>query len=761
MRNIHITIAALASASAIAITAPAFAQDAPAPEQAAQPADNSDINFTAQRKAEKVTEVPISITVANAAQLERQQVNTMNDLNRIAPSLEIQQAPGQNTGGGGSIRGIGTQTFSAGAVASVGVVVDQVSQGNANISDLFDVSRIEVLKGPQGTLFGLTTSAGVINITTNAPDPTGFAARVRTELSDAGTLGSKFGNQIVQGMVNIPLATNAAIRLSGVANFRQGPNRNASTGDYNDTDRYGIRGRFLWEPTDRLTVNVIGDYTKSRIENGGDFFTFVKTSGPGTALGGLLADTTGITARLASCGVTPGEGNRDYCSDDSYVGHTENYGGSLQVDYEADPFTLTSITAYRKSNETGYGAASNVFRGDPLELQVANGPTNRRLSLFTQELRVSSPADQFLEYTAGVFYSNQKQTRDPETLAVSVVPFPGLVIPIVRNPGADIDIQDESLAVFGQCTFHLSPALRLITGGRYTTDRLSMDRYDYFTPADPFSRTVLDVQKFSWRLGAQYDLANDTMVYATASRGFKGGQIAIPSAPAKPFVVQPEIPTAYELGLKSTLFGGWVADLNVFYSKIKNFQAQQCTVDSTAVISCVQTNINGVKSRGAEINFFGKVFDGLSLNTGFIYAKATYPGGFIGTDGTNIGGSQLAYAPKYKFTLSGEYEAPVTSRLKGFLAADTVWKSKVRYEANSNDETTFRSHWLVGGRIGLRTDDDRYSVAIFGRNLFNVHEPSLMQSDFPYTTDQGEQNIGAIYGPQSFRQIGISLDAKF
>ena len=761
MRKFNLTITALAGASVIALAVPAFAQDA-TPQQAADAADaNSDIIVTAQRKAEKVTEVPISITVANQAQLERQQVNTMNDLNRVAPSLEIQQAPGQNTGGGGAIRGIGTQTFSAGAVASVGVVVDQVSQGNANISDLFDVGRIEVLKGPQGTLFGLTTSAGVINITTNAPDPSGFSARVRTELSNAGTAGSKFGNQVIQGVVNIPLASNAAIRISGVTNLRQGVNKNALTGDYNDNDRYGVRGRLLWEPTERLTVNLIGDYTKSRAENGGDFFTFVQTSGPGTALGGLLRDSVGITARLASCGVTPGEGNQKYCSGSSYVGRTENYGGSLQLDYEADPFTLTSVTAYRKSSETGFGAATNVFRGDPLELQVGNGAVNRKLSLFTQELRISSPADQFLEYTAGVFYSNQKQTRDPESLSVSVVPFPGLTIPIVRNPGADLDIQDESLAVFGQGTFHLSPSLRLIAGGRYTTDRLSMDRYDYFTPADPFSRTILDVQKFSWRLGAQYDLARDMMIYATASRGFKGGQIAIPSAPAKPFVVLPEIPMAYEAGLKTTLFGGWVADLSVFYQKIKNFQAQQCTVDSTAVISCVQTNINGVKSRGAEINFFGKVFEGLSLNTGFIYAKATYPTNFIGTDGTNIGGSQLAYAPKYKFTLSGEYEAPVTGRLNGFVAADTVWKSRVRYEANSNSLTTFRSHWLVGGRIGLRTDDNRYSVAVFGRNLFNVHEPSLMQSDFPYTTDQREQNIGAIYGPQSFRQVGISFDAKF
>lgn len=155
---------ALSSASLLAIATPAWAQDTAAASPQAADAATSDIIVTAQRKAEKVTEVPISITVANQAQLERQQVNTVNDLSRIAPSLEINSAPGQNTGGGGAIRGIGTQTFSPGAVASVGIVVDQVSQGNANLSDLFDVSRIEVLKGPQGTLFGLTTSAGASSI---------------------------------------------------------------------------------------------------------------------------------------------------------------------------------------------------------------------------------------------------------------------------------------------------------------------------------------------------------------------------------------------------------------------------------------------------------------------------------------------------------------------------------------------------------------------------------------------------------------------
>ena len=759
----------LGTVSLLALAAPASAQAGPATQPgAATSAEGStdqsaqsaagDIVVTAQRRQERVVEVPISITVANQGQLERQQVNTVNDLARIAPSLEIQGAPGQNTGGGGSIRGIGTQTFSAGAVASVGVVVDQVSQGNANISDLFDVARIEVLKGPQGTLFGLTTSAGVINITTNAPDPRGFSARFRTELSADGFAGSEYGNQIVQGLVNVPLSPDAALRVSGLANLRQGPTRNTLGGGTNNVDRYGGRARLLWTPGDALTINLIGDYTHGTATGGGDFFTFVKAAGPGPFFGGQGFDPVGITARLASCGVTVGEGNKNFCTAQRLSGHSDNFGASLQGDYDLGPVVLTSISAYRGSRERGDGAAGNVFRGDPLELEVLNGQVHRNLDLFTQEVRLSSPSNQPIEYTVGAFYSHQKQTRDPESISVTLRPAPGVAIPIVRSLGADDSVIDKSIAVFGQATVHIGPALRLIAGGRYTRARLSLDRVNLDLPANPNFDIGLKSNKFSWRGGVQYDVARKTMVYATVSRGFKGGQIATPSLPLLPYVVRPEVPTAYEVGLKSTLFGGWVADLNVFYQKVRDFQAQNCTIDQNAVISCVQTNLSKVKSRGAEINFFGRVFEGFSLNTGFIYAKATYPGGFLGTDGTNIGGTQLAYAPKYKFTLSGEYEQNVTESLKAFFAADTVWKSRLRYEANSRRDSTFRPHWTVGGRIGVRSDDDRYQLAIFTRNLFNVHEPLLFQTDFPYN---GSDNVGAIYGPQSFRQVGLSLDAKF
>lgn len=744
----------LTGLSLAVLATPALAQTAP---QAADGSPDAAIVVTAQRRAEKVTEVPISITVADSGQLERQQVNTVNDLNRIAPSLEIQSAPGQNTGGGGAIRGIGTQTFSPGAAASVGVVVDQVSQGNANISDLFDVARIEVLKGPQGTLFGLTTSAGVINITTNKPEFDKVSVRVRSELSAAGFAGSKSGNQVVQGVANVPIASNAAIRVAGYANLRQGPDYNLTTGKYDKNETMGGRARLLWEPTDKLTVNLIGDYSDTRTTNGGNFFTFVKSDGPGILpLPTPFPIPDNVTANLASCGVTASEGNRNYCTSEQYTDRITTGGASLQLDYQFAPFTLTSITAYRGTHEQGYAAASNVFRADPLELQVHNSPVDRPTDLFTQELRLSSPANQTVEYTLGGFYSRQVMRRTAESVSVQIHPAPGVYIPAFSSTTNAYRVLDESIAAFGQMTIHAGDKLRLIAGGRYTDDILSLDMRNAAGTAQA-SYTRLHVGKVSWKGGIQYDVDPRTMAYATVARGFKGGQIATPSG-ATPYVVLPEIPTSYELGFKTTLLRSWVLDANLFYQKIDNFQAQQCTVSDQGVISCIQRNIDGVKSRGAEINLFGKVTRNLSLNTGFIFAKATYPKGFIGTDGKDIGDTQLAYAPKYKFTISGEYAHDLGENLKGFLAADAVWKSRIRYEANTLVETTFRPHWTVGGRIGVRTADDRFTLAVFARNLFNVNEPSLYQSSFPYS---GAANIGAIYGPQSFRSVGLSLDGKF
>ena len=651
--------------------------------------------------------------------------------------------------------------FLAGAVASVGVVVDQVSQGNANVSDLFDIARVEVLKGPQGTLFGLTTSAGVINITTNKPEIGVFSLRMRTEMSGAGVAGSEFGDQIVQGVMNIPISSNAALRISGFSNTRQGPDYDLSTRNYDANDTFGFRGHLLWEPTSQLTINLLGDYSRNRTTNGGDFFTFIQTSGQGfAAIAPGIAIPDNMTANLASCGVTASTGNRDFCTKQNYYENNYVGGASLQIDYNTEPFTITSISAWRHSLESGDGAATNVLRADPSLLEILNSSVHRPIDLVTQELRLTSPAGGLVEYTAGVFASSQISLRGPEPLSVNAQVAPDFYIDVHDGGAGESRVRDASAAVFGQATIHPTEKLRLIVGGRYTKDWLKLNTVADSVAGSLTQLTELNVGKFSWKVGAQYDLARRTMAYATITRGFKGGQIAQPTDAAA-YVVQPEIPTSYEVGLKSTLFGGWVLDTSLFYEKDRNYQAQICSVDTSNVIDCVQKNISSVASRGAEINLFGKVTKDLTLNTGFIFAKVTYPTGFLGTDGSDLGGQQLAYSPRYKFTASGEYSHRVANDANGFIAVDAVWKSRLRFEETEVANTTFQPHWTVGGRIGVRSSDERLSIAVFARNLFNVHEPALVQSSLPYATIDGQQNIGAVYGPNSFRQVGLSLDGKF
>jgi iron complex outermembrane receptor protein len=285
------------------------------------------------------------------------------------------------------------------------------------------------------------------------------SVRVRTELSNAGTAGSKSGNQVMQGVVNLPLASNAAIRIAGFGNLRQGPDYNLTSGKYTANDTWGTRGHLLWQPTERLTVNLIGDYTQSRVTNGGDFFTFVKANGAAAfPLAAGVPDN--VSANLASCGITAAEGNRNFCTSANYVDHTYSGGASLQVDYQADPFTITSISAYRKSLESGSAAATSVFRADPLLLQVANGDVHRPIDLFTQELRISSPSGQTVEYTGGLFYSNQIQSRTPEPLTVSIHPAPGVFIPVASGgtgPSASPTPRWRSMASHHPCQRQAAP----------------------------------------------------------------------------------------------------------------------------------------------------------------------------------------------------------------------------------------------------------------------------------------------------------------
>jgi iron complex outermembrane receptor protein len=602
---------------------------------------------------------------------------------------------------------------------------------------------VEVLKGPQGTLFGLTTSAGVINITTNPPDPSHFSAILHSELSNEGWIGAQYGQQVVQGVVNLPLTTDSALRVAANVDLHQGVDFNTLAEKFTQHQDYSLRARYLWEPDSRLTVNLIADYTHSN-DLGADFFTITKAN---------PADT----ARLATCGVIVRPGNRDYCDDRPETNPISNYGGSARVDYDFRPVKFTSITQDR-GIETG-PSDSTIFRDITNPTQIFTLGSTFSSNLFTQELRLASPSTSRLEYTAGLFFSRYVTSNGGGGINVQVSPFPGLIIPIVTNGGSFTHLLDTSAAVFGQATYHVTDKFQLIFGARYTNERLSVTATTNTAPFAPIPNAAGAVTEnnFSYKAGVQYDFTPEVMAYAFAAQGYKGPEInnANPLVPAT--IINPELPMDYEGGLKTVLLDGKLAaDLSAWYMDVRGFQGQQCLPVPTG-LACGPVNYTGVVTYGAEVDVYGQPLPGLSVNTGLIYNPATYPPGTLASDGSgDLGGEQLGNAPLWKFTFSGEYDHPIVEGIEGFISANAVYKSDLNLDNSNDPNLHFPAHWIWGGQIGARFDHGRYDIALFGRNLGNVHEPVLIFPNFPNPGD-----YGAYYTPQSFRLVGIVLDARF
>ena len=313
-----------------------------------------EIVVTAQKRTQSVQDVPISITVLGEDQVERMGFQDLTDLARASASLEF--STDNSPGGGAVVRGIGTVTVSGqSAQSSVSVVLDGVVLSNLPVSDIFDIERVEVLKGPQGTLFGSSVSSGVISITTKAPDPTAASFRLNTEYA-SDSLGSEYDRLTVRGSANLPLGDNTAIRVAGYTYTYDGFSENPYTGNDSELENYGLRARLMSALTNNLTLNIIADYS-NKDDNNPTTLTYYKVP-TGSPLFNALAD----------CGITASPDNTDNCSDNRRRTQTENTGLSLQLDWDIGDVTLTSITAYRETDEERV----NDILGIPTEIMQAN-----------------------------------------------------------------------------------------------------------------------------------------------------------------------------------------------------------------------------------------------------------------------------------------------------------------------------------------------------------------------------------------------------
>jgi iron complex outermembrane recepter protein len=762
--------AMLAGASLFACSQAAIAQDASADAGGdASEEYAAEIVVTASKREERLQDVPVAVTVVGGDQLTAQNISSAAELTRAVPSLNGADAPGSAI----SVRGIGTSGFARSSEGSVAIVLDGVALANtSNVApQFFDIARIEVLEGPQGMLFGRNASAGLINITTVDPNPD------KVEFVGHADIGTR-NTYNLQSVVNLPLADNAALRMSGAYSLKPRLIRNVVDGSYDQSETISARARLKWEPIDALTLNLIADYNRRDRDGGGPWS--IRQVNPAGALAG----------RLAACGVTVSRSNNETCVDGPANQIATAWGVSFQIDADFGFATLTSVSAYRDLSTDGGSDADSLTAN-----VVSQNAGTTDVGNFSQELRLTSNGSNVIDYVVGAYYYDSVQdytiTQAGQALQF-LLPANNPLRLLKFGRRTAIKVDTESLAVFGQATVNFTDALRAIAGFRYGGERLTTVTTRSVAPGavatfpavlgslgdlTPNSGRVRDTY-FSYRLGGQFELSNDVMAYVTYTRGYKAPAVNDEGAGN---IVDAEVPMAWEGGMKASLFDRKLAlNLAVFHTKVRDFQT---LLYDSSTNSFNFANAPSLKSKGASLTLFGKPAQWLSLNAGLMYTDATFGPGFIvqcapgqtaaagcqtfprpggGTfTGDDVTGNRLPNSPKWKFTLGGDITAPLSDSLDGYLQFDGVYTSKQRFSQAFDPNRIGESQFLAGGRIGIRTSDDRLGLGVYVRNIFNKRNPVFIGPN-PLGALTGDGlSYFQVFGTDSYRTVGASVDFRF
>jgi iron complex outermembrane recepter protein len=754
MRRILLGSTALISAT---LAMPAYAQSSE------DGANNDDvIVVTARKREENLIDVPLPVTVATKEQLDRDQIYSLNDLQRITPALEISQTSGGETNGGGRLRGVGTGVFNPSVASSVAVIVDQVPIGNLSFPQLFDLAQVEVLRGPQGTLFGQGASAGVLNVSTRAPSTKALGANASIDFADKGSAGSEVGEMVVNSGINVPLGTQAAFRLSAQYKKETGLQRSVTTDRDNKIEDFGFRLRALLMPSDRLTVNLTGQYAKN-VSDGQTFFAIAIAPNstapfgpPGGTRGGI---STGAFLNPTGCGMTVINARaEEYCETAPTYLTTTVGGLSAAVDLElSDTLSLTSVSAYRERNFKQFSRDFSRITGTFAARQERTEENSRG---FSQELRANISSDS-IDLVVGGFYSDFRFDRVPlgsgpfafnnttsgRRVGFSICNFgTSACIPQAFNPGplfvnfSKETTENRGLAGFADVTVKLGEQFSIFGGIRFDDyNNTTAIGTNTLTPTSVFKTTDSNI---SGRIGASVKPNPDTNIFASFSRGYKPPAVGTNPAGTL-FELNPEKTDAFELGAK-TRVGRLQLAANAFYTKLTDFQSQESIFVGTALVSN-PINIPKLKSKGFEVSAFGQLLPGFNLNAGYQFNIIKYPAGFQGDDKINgnptsalLGGTQFLNAPKHKFTVSGDYGVALSAGVEMFVNANLIYKTKVLLANRADPRYRYPAHEIINMGFGIRNPDGNWNASIFVRNLTKEREPTAyLASTFAGAADGG------------------------
>ena len=742
---------------------PVLAQQPPA---AADQGKLDAVIITATKRPQPLQNTPIAISVVNGAALEEANINTLGAITQQTPTVNF-RTNASNKDTAIFIRGVGTISTSPGVEPTVSTVLDGVvtSRPGQATMDLVDIDRVEILRGPQGTLFGRNASAGVINIVSRAPSKA-TERYIDVSWFEGNERRIRFGasGELVPDTVRGSISLMAGKFDGNVTNVFDGSS-------VNGYDRSGARGRLDITPSKKLKISLIGDYMTAN----DDTPTGVPFGTTTTAYAtGVVTQNPLYAAAVAP--VVPSPTNNKIFSDMRTRVADTNSGFSGQVDWEMDGgYQLTSITAFRKWDNTQF---QDQDRTATLYRQFARTADKGDLAFnqTSQELRIASPRTGSFDYVAGLFYIQGKvdeQYRRDVTRCngTTATALPSGLIPCsagsqtADNGVATYGVTSKSVSVFGEGNFTFSDTLRGIAGLRYTSDDLS-----YFhgriasaagVPGVAATRATVNgattENAFSGRIGPQWALSKDVMAYATWSKGYKGPayNVFFNMSPTQDNVLKPEVSNSLEAGIKSTMMDNTLRlNVAVFKTDYANYQANvPDLVNGTIVTRLI--NAGDVSTKGIEMDLTARITPQFTVNASVanIIARVDNfncpPNAAVSC---NINGRPLPFSPDWKGSLRAKYTMPLGDALTLDWNGEYNWQSAVQYDLAQSPDAIQPAYGILNASVGLASSSG-WRVAFLVKNLLNQSYASFLQNS--------GSNINRYVPRDDQRYMGINARYEF
>lgn len=726
MRMLSKRLLLLGTAIAVVAGMPAYAQT----DTASDDGRVGEIIVTAQKRDERLQDVPVAVSAVNEEQLASRGIESSVDLRLAVPSLNSTPASGYVAN---SIRGVGALGFAPGIESPVGLYIDGVYIAAPQASELSlnNISTIEVLKGPQGTLFGRNATGGLINIKTKTP---GQTMEGKFALS-YGNLGTLTGSAYLGGGLGENLAADIAVN----GRTRDGFGKNAPTGE--DVGKVhhdiSVRSKIVWTPSSDTTVTATGAYWDGKDTNG----WFVEV--PGNRNGfipGRVAIDRGYNASTNTNTVQDGWSAM----------------GALKIEHDFGGVALTSTSAYREGN---------LFLTrdlDYTEINSANLLLEQRDKQFSQELQLSSVGNSRLKWTAGLFYFYLKSEYRPLVVDLANFPFAGIVYT------ANEAQTGNSYAGYGQATYALTDSTNLTLGGRYTSEkRAAINASDnVFVPfinlniPTTYPDRSVKADRFTYRISLDHRFSPELMVYASYNTGFKSGgyNTGAPGTPA----YAPEKIKAAEVGAKMDLLDRKLRlNLAAFHYDYSDIQVQRIALANLIVFNGAKARINGVDG-----DFTAVFTPHFNLTGGFTWLDTKFQsfpvcpisiagGGVpLATSGPGTAypngctGNQIPFAAKFTGSIAANYTAALgDGELQ--LSGNLYYNSGYYFET---DNVLRQPRYAKVGASAKWTSNSGLSIGAYGRNLTNRRTALFMGS-------QTSGNTSVAWADP--REYGVTLGFEF